>query len=427
MKRAFRNLFAVKRGIEVVIDVLLRRLPIAKLAYVFLGELFSIISILLPKNPGKVVFISLPEYCDNTEFLYREMTSRKLDRVFELIWVVPLRSRANKKLNRKSVKTCSPNFFFHMLTAKYIISTHGPSFLKGYNQVHIELWHGIPLKSLGLLSKRQNFLYRLGIRLFSQKVDYLIVTSRLTAKIFSYIFGIPEEKCIVLGQPRCSGIYKNRGESIKLLENLLKNIKMNYRAVILYMPTYRKMPKYPITSQEIIEKILSLKKFLSENNILLLIKLHPMDEKMRSSETAANIRFITDEDLLKAGLTIYDFLSAVDVLITDYSSIFFDYLLLNRPVIFYIPDIEFYGSYTGFTIDPRHNLIPGEKARTIEQLTNALKQALTNPTKDEDKRFWLCRKFFAYHDGKDAERVLNFLLQLVLKNLRGVKGQAYEC
>ena len=107
-------------------------------------------------------------------------------------------------------------------------------------------------------------------------------------------------------------------------------------------------------------------------------------------------------------MTIYDVLAFVDVLITDYSSIYFDYLLLNRPIVFYVPDLERYKETRGFLLEPYEKWTPGDKARTIPGLIQALQEAIDNPDKWKREREWLRDVMFKYQDGKASERIIKY-------------------
>jgi len=375
------------------------------LAYI-LVNVVSILFSLVPKNPRKIIFTSFPDYSDSSEYVYRKFLERKLSSIFKLIWIVN-----SNPLRENSVKKYSLKWLFHILTAKYIVSTHGPPLWKSKNQVEIGLWHGIPLKNQGLYSKGLG--WRIHTYIYSPKIDYLIVTSKFTQKLFSNIFGLPIKKCVILEEPRCDGIYRSKDSATTMLRHITKVEKLN--KIIFYLPTYRRMKGYSISSNEVVENVLNnqaFKDFLRENNLLLILKLHPLDEKSLHIEENENVRTISDSKLQKLGITIYDFLSAVDILLTDYSSIFYDFLLLNRPVIFYIPDVELYDNYAGFIIDPRKEFIPADKAMNIEELISALKEALENPAKYEKERLKLCKVFFQYMDNKSADRVVDFILKL---------------
>jgi len=186
-----------------LLKVLLRT-AVAALCYFF----FSYI----PKNQFKIVLISFPEHSDSAESVYRRILQKNLHRIFRIIWLPHFQNLIH--LIRKP--TLLIKLLYEVLTARYVISTHGPPFWVNRRQIHIELWHGIPLKHIvGLFSK--NFLDRLYMTMISKQITYLIVTSTFTQHLFSEIFGVPLEKCIILGEPRTSEMFKWKDYSRTIL------------------------------------------------------------------------------------------------------------------------------------------------------------------------------------------------------------------
>ena len=101
-----------------------------------------------------------------------------------------------------------------------------------------------------------------------------------------------------------------------------------------------------------------------------------------------------------------------NILITDYSGIYFDFLLLKRPIIFYDYDFEEYNRVRGFLFD-YYEHTPGPKVKTQEELLKAIERYLENPSLDKEKRELLKNKFHKYTDGKASERVYNKIKELL--------------
>ena len=245
------------------------------------------------------------------------------------------------------------------LTAKYIISTHGTPAWKSKGQVSIELWHGLPLKTIGHFAgtNHPGTLARLSatwrLRRFANSVDYLITTSEFERLIFSSAFLINPGRILILGQPRCDALYGPKGSGMEALCSILGRNDIAEKKILLYLPTFR---EYDVdASRRILEEILAdekFRRFLEDEDLLFICKPHPHDEGVFQTYNGEYVCILLNDDLQKIGTTIYDFLSTVDVLITDYSSIYFDFLHMNRPIVFHAPDIEEYKRMRDLSSNP---------------------------------------------------------------------------
>ncbi|MEG3055276.1 MAG: CDP-glycerol glycerophosphotransferase family protein [Methanoculleus sp.] len=185
------------------------------------------------------------------------------------------------------------------------------------------------------------------------------------------------------------------------------------RELYLYLPTFREYNAS--TSRRVMEEILESEKFhrfVKDENMLFICKPHPHDEDVFQAYNGENIRILLNGDLRRANDTIYDFLNAVDILVTDYSSVYFDYLHLNRPIIFYVPDIEDYQKQRGFIPESFRDWAPGDISYNVDELMGALMSSLVNPDKWESERIRVKRLVFKYADGLACERVCRLIGQL---------------
>ncbi|MHA1626836.1 MAG: CDP-glycerol glycerophosphotransferase family protein [Candidatus Asgardarchaeia archaeon] len=368
--------------------------------------IFGILGYFVPKRKNKVIFLSTPDLSDNPKYVYDEM---KKDGRFEVIWAI--HKPIHYRLKRTTfVRYDTFHYFFHFLTSRYIISSHGFPLYKYRNQVSILLWHGIPLKTIGLYDKL-GILDKIRVLFLGKKTNYFITTSSFTSKIFSRVFNIDMSKFIVLGQPRCDPLFKRNGECLRIIKELFEK-EPNGR-IIFYLPTFRRYDRGLCRRMvtELIEDE-SFRDFIIKNEILFLFKPHPKDEGIfEKFSIEKNLKMVTDEQLRSKKLTVYDLLAAVDILITDYSSTYFDFLLLNRPIVFYVPDFDEYSKRRGFILEPFDFWTPGDKARNVDELMEALNEAIERPDKYEKERLWMRDLLFEYKDGNSSERVVEFILK----------------
>ena len=196
--------------------------------------------------------------------------------------------------------------------------------------------------------------------------DYFFSTSNWTNETnFKSIFSAKE--FLNLGYPRNDIFFKDEDNldlmfCDKQVYEIVKN--NNYNKIILYMPTHRE------NSTKIALDLNKLNKKLQEINSLFIIKLHPFVlefYKHTYKELFSNIVFHN------ANGDIYPLLKYVDVLVSDYSSIVYDFLLLNKPIIFYNYDIDEYKKNVSLLFD-YNEFSPGIKVETQDELENSFLQ-----------------------------------------------------
>lgn len=372
--------------------------------------LFLIINEVISKNNRKYVFFSLPDFQGNSRAFFEFLYNTQKDNIY--IWLF---YKENKKL-QELISKRYPGLriyyiksligVFHYMTSKYIFSTH-KSFLgiKSRKQKHIELWHGMPIKSMGYMENTpQDVMY-------ADKIDILISTSYLTRNLLAACFKLEGEKIKVIGQPRCDYLNK-KNIRIKEIFKIKKNEK-----IIGYFPTFREgfttrkegesiVANNFLRTQDYCEK--KLCKFLEENNLKLIVKLHPYEEKIYSNLyiNTRNIIFLTTRMLEENLIDLYEVLDEVDILVTDYSSIFIDYLVTKKPIIFLIPDFIEYRNKRGLLLEPIEDWLPGNIVLTQKELQNKILKNLLK--KDSLKKESVKIKYFnMYSDNKNSERLLN--------------------
>lgn len=217
---------------------------------------------------------------------------------------------------------------FHYLTAKYIFETHGifEKFPKLPWQTKVNLWHGMPLKKIGYVSDKNTNL----------KMDYTISTSPIFDDIIARVFNISQNKIIKIGEPRNDLFYHGP-------QFLFTNIFNNDWPTIIWLPTYRQSEKGSIHNDAQqkdtigglnINDLLKLQDIFANHGFNLAIKLHPMDilnNKVFNFPTP-NIHIINNQEFTSYHIEVNTFLKASTALITDYSSVYFDYVLLQKPI-----------------------------------------------------------------------------------------------
>ena len=200
----------------------------------------------------------------------------------------------------------------------------------------------------------------------------------------------------VTGYPR-NDILANH---TKELENRIKKrLKISKKSeVILYAPTFRDY-EYKIPLNETL--LNNLDNFLINKNKILIYKPHPFTEDIDLGRYN-NILSV------KRNVDIMDLLIIADVLITDYSSVFYDYLLTLKPMIFFAEDLERYTEVRDFYYD-YESFVPGPIVRSGEALIEKLNNLETWDSEFREKRRLMRDQFNKYHDGRATERIIETL------------------
>lgn len=235
------------------------------------------------------------------------------------------------------------------------------------NRHIINLWHGVPLKKIALLDPNLQKSARLYFRkLFTENYSCVVTTSKALVPLMAKSFDVPENLVKVWGQPRNDGIFQKIDRD-RWLENVCGKLP-EYEKVILYAPTFRdygRVELFPFRDFDGIQ----LKEFLEKEKILLFLRTHIEEKGTVNQYLSERVRFMGAE--MVEDVTGY--LNVFDGLITDYSSIYVDYLLTDRPLIFLPYDKDVYLDERGmnFVYD---DVTPGPKPETMEDFLECLKQ-----------------------------------------------------
>ncbi len=319
-----------------------------------------------------------------------------------------------------------PSFkgFYYLLRAEYIMIDSaewisGGKFQLSFGSKLLQLWHGAPLKEIELplyqrRLKKLSFLPRLILR-FQKKIigrypEYFALASTskfFTQKAFSSAFrakhfieyGYPRNDSILQGkedEQRNSPIWINC--DLQALQ-LIDKARSNKFKIILYAPTFRSDLTHPFS--ENILSLQALNKFANNNNILFVMKLHPIMAKQFSSDNLSNIiHYATEND-------VYPALSLFDCLVTDYSSIYFDYLFLDKPIIFFPYDFDNYVSDERELLFDYNEMAPGHLCNNQIELQAAILKPDTENWKIKRKK--ILNKVFDHFDDKAGKRLFDFL------------------
>lgn len=249
------------------------------------------------------------------------------------------------------------------------------------NRLIINLWHGVPLKKIALLDPNLGRKARIYFRkLFTENYSCILTTSGSLVPIMAKSFDVPENMIKVWGQPRNDGLFRKLDRAAWF--NGIFGELPEYRRTILYAPTFRDYGRVQLFPFEDFDHT-KLKEFLEKEKILLFIRTHIEEKESANMYLSDRVLYLGNEQ----AEDVTGFMDAFDCLITDYSSIYVDYLLTDRPIIFLPYDKDIYLDERGMNFD-YDDVTPGPKPETMEEFLKCLKSCLDqdDPWKKDRRR-----------------------------------------
>lgn len=372
---------------------------------------------LLRKLPLKnvIVFESVPEYGCNTYPVYLELKKRLPH--YKMVWQLPKQTGKNAHYHSyfHDGQTVSEKLacLYYRNFAKAFVSSNGMIEKRRPDQVSLFLCHG---------SKTKKTRGRYEIE---ENVDYVDVQSHFFDDIITYEYNCPEEKLVYLGYPRCDWLF----ESKETAASKVQKLELNAARYAIWLPTFRKNSKRSRDDQMSLEKygsmgmplvyspeaLKSLNDFLAEQDLCILYKPHPAQDisGLRAADLS-HIRIISDRDLAERGLQLYEVLAGSSALITDYSSVYFDYLLLNRPIATTTDDIAEWKQMTGFAFD-LDGFYDRSTARCpdLASLMGFLSDVCEGRDDKVSGRTEIRELTNMWNDGNSAKRVADFIMEKI--------------
>ncbi|TNV21259.1 hypothetical protein FH968_07420 [Buttiauxella sp. B2] len=369
----------------------------------FIGYPLFFLSHFVPRNKKSWVIGSSHGFRDNAKYFYIDSLKYKDIKCY---WVAN-DSEIFDFLKSKSLCVVRKNSFkgvFVCLTSKvyvYDYSLLDINLWTSGRSVKINLWHGVGIKKIqhaiktGRSAKffeKKNWIFRVLLPQNFIKPDLFLSTSEMMDNHFCDSFDINKERIMNAIYPRCSIFDKDEislKDHIKLFmpEHLSTFEQLGkYSKVYIYMPTWRDSGKDIFLESGL--DLNEVNSILKAKGQIFLLKLHPNTVVSKAIHAGVFSNII----LLDKGVDIYPFLPKCDVLITDYSSIYYDFILMNnKKVIFFLYDFEFYKAHERDLAFDFDEYTSGLKIYNSEQLLEALKQEnniIYRDSSEIKKYFW---------------------------------------
>jgi len=366
--------------------------------------MYRLLKIILPIDKSLILFESGigKQYADSPRYIYEEIVKRELP--YKKIWVYNGNIRF-KDEGTKVIKRLSPQYYYYLAKSGYWVNNQNfPTYIsKRKRTTYLQTWHGTPLKRMlfdidNIQGRDETYLTR--VYQATKNWDYLISPSEYATNAFRSAFRY-EKEILELGYPRNDIFYRAEKEEVYNQVKRKFNIPKG-KKVILYAPTFRDNEVNGNSQFQIQLDLHDIKEKLGDEYVLLL-RLHvvvkskiKIDEEL--SDFAINVSSYSE---------IQDLYLISDILITDYSSVFFDFANTSKPILFFTYDLDLYkNEIRGFYMDFEKEA-PGPLLETSEEVVDAIFNIEKIEVAYSQKYIEFKEKFCYLEDGKASERVVD--------------------
>lgn len=348
-----------------------------------------------------IMFESVPNFSDSPKAVFDEMITRGYDKKYKFVWwlynndLPTLKPPNTVYINDKNVL----KFWWYVLRSKCLISCN--RFLGSYtnSQTSVYITHGTPIKDMR------------GGYCMPSNVDYAIVTTDHIKPILARQLHADPSKFYALGYPRNDMLHQTCDLSVCF--------PGNYKKIIVWYPTFRQHKNGNVTGTKnalpIIhnsQQAFSLNETAKALKVLLVVKLHfAQDVSYIKEYDFSNIKFIDDAFYTKHRVSSYGFVGSCDALITDYSSIYYDYLLCNKPVAVVWEDVAEYRQNPGFSVDVDYYVKGAEKIYNLSDFEHFIRNVANNVDELAEERAEINQLVNFSTDNKNSARVVDFIVE----------------
>lgn len=354
-----------------------------------------------PLKENTIILESHNDFDSNGGAFYDYLIRNHYNDKYQIVWLLRNRKPRNLPHNITGFNMFRPSFrkSYYLYTAKYIVTCHLILGSRRNGQISYYLTHGaVGLKAFkGYINLPDTLNYCLGA---SEFLNPILAEQYMLSK---------QEKQIILGYPSHDVLYEApRGELKKITDKI-------YHKMVLWMPTFRKNVGFerndsnvdspmgiPIIENE--EQYQKLNDYLKKENVLLILKMHPMQDLTKIHvRSLSNICVLDGNSVKKLNVENYHLMKEADALISDYSSVAYDFLHLDRPIGYTMDDANSYK--LGFIVPDPHTLMAGEEIICYDDLIKFLSHVIHGIDPYKEKRKEVFDKVFKYHDGNSCKRL----------------------
>lgn len=333
---------------------------------------------------------------DNSEALFDYMVANNYNRKYRIVCGVNDPSQYKDHIIQNISFVPKRQCIKEYLRSKYVFYSFGKLPIKPTkDQCVINLWHGMPIKAIGKLSNAINN----GEEFF---FSFVCATSKMFKPIMAKSFGCPEENVCICGEPKTDRLFEEKKDMSEKL--------------IVWTPTFRQSAFYGYNDSDTLQFLPlfeqgqweELNQVLYDNHVRLIVKLHPAQDVGTFTHCdLGNLSIYSEAYFLEQGRNLYSLLAQSDALVADYSSVYLEYLMLNRPICFMLGDVEEYSQKRGFSFKNPLELMPGEHVRDKQDLYKFIRDVANGRDPHKQKRENVRDLVHQYKDNKNCKRILD--------------------
>jgi CDP-glycerol glycerophosphotransferase (TagB/SpsB family) len=304
----------------------------------------------------------------------------------------------------------TPIGLWELLRSGTVLHTHGLGIVGDVlsrRRNYINLWHGMPIK---VLPPGGSLPHRLS--------QITIATSPKHVVSLAEAFAIDESQIRFCGLPRNDVLVKPRSLG-RQADSTEEQLSLTRKPLIVWLPTFRTNKRFggvdgadsgnPFQMGDATyERVDAMARELDAN---IVLKVHRNANGVGAAPPRLDSLHVWDNaSLLGAGMSLYELLAQADVLVTDYSSVWIDFLLTQKPIVFAVEDVEDYAATRGLLIGPDE--FPGEKVTSFAEMASALGRALQTPDLFAPERMRALAEHHVVRDGTSSDRVVELAATL---------------
>ncbi len=375
--------------------------------------------IVFRSGPHASSYVKGMDFADNARALFEYMIENGYNRKYELVWLVRNPDEFDLYGNISNVRFLSYDWsssenkeqrdrYYHALClAKYIFFTDAYGFARNCrkDQIRVQLWHGCGFKT------RVNFVR------CEKRYEYTTVNSDVYAKVHQNLYGLREDQMLVTGGQKQDWLFHP-------IDGWKEQLGIpRAKKYVFWLPTFRSakeqlqnLDEYELGGQTGLpivagyEMLTQLDALLKHMDIVLVLKLHPFQNREKiSMTTVENIIMLDNGQLAEKNIQINRILGHADALISDYSSAAADYMLLDRPIAFTLDDVEEYEQSRGFAFENIREWLPGMELFSFGDMCRFIEEVGENRDTTKEKREVLLTKLHKYHDDGSCRRTVEVL------------------
>lgn len=336
------------------------------------GFILGLIFCFIPRNNKRIILNSVTNnsFDHNSKYLYLHLKNSKEFQGFNILFVINDDEKRNELIKLYGddfISNRGLNKIKILMASTWFCSalqTPVGGFFLSFRRIVVHIGHGMPYKNIVYLEKNLSGLKKISYFLNSTNFTFYLATSEFYMKVISSCFRCNENKILVAPQPRADAVVQAEYiDKFELSKLSVRPLKEKYN--ILYAPTWRHYADVTIFPFEDAD-LKEMNEYFIANDIVVWLRLHPFfDNSKLDISDCENIKLFSGKDAEDINLHLHYF----DSLITDYSSIFLDYLLLERPVIYFDYDFDQYQDIIGLITDYK-KLKSGPSIRSFEEFKN---------------------------------------------------------